>query len=171
MKRAGFQVSLIGDSDADATTVAVAFEIGAMLAELGAILITGGGAGTMQAACRGARSKGGVTVAILKSADFADANDASSIVIPTGLGHARNVVNILAGDVVIALGSSAGTISEACFAWIQGRPILTLAGFGGWVERVAREGGVDGRRTSEVIVVDSVSELRDEIARRMAARQ
>lgn len=129
-----------------------------MLAHLGITVITGGRGGVMEAVCRGAAKAGGTTVGILPSSEMNDANPWCSVVIPTGLGHARNVVNVLGGDFVIALGSSAGTLSEVCFAWILGRPILTVKGCDRWLGQIGSE--LDGRGTSTIIESADLESLR-----------
>jgi uncharacterized protein (TIGR00725 family) len=115
----------------------------------------------MEAACRGALRSGGITIGILPSSEMSDANAWCSIVIPTGFGHARNVVNVLAGDFVIALGSSAGTLSEVCFAWIHGRPILTVKGCDGWLEKLGTQ--LDHRGTSSIIECADIDELEKKV--------
>lgn len=152
------QATVIGDSDALPELCFAAEQIGGMLAQLGITVITGGRGGVMEAACRGAAKAGGTTVGILPSSGINDANPWCSVVIPTGLGHARNVVNVLGGDFVIALGSSAGTLSEVCFAWIYGRPILTVKGFDRWLERTGSE--FDSRSTSTIIECADLESLR-----------
>ena len=151
------QVTVIGDSDAPPELCTVAEQIGEMLARLGITVVTGGRGGVMEAACRGAARSGSLTVGILPSSEMGDANNWCSVVIPTGLGHARNAVNVLAGDFVIALGSSAGTLSEVCFAWISGKPILTVKGFDGWLAKTGPE--LDHRGTSSTIECSDVDEL------------
>jgi uncharacterized protein (TIGR00725 family) len=152
------QSTVIGDSDAPEVLCAAAEHIGAMLARHGVTVITGGRGGVMEAACRGARQSGGMTVGILPSEDMNGANEWCSVVIPTGLGHARNVVTVLACDFVISIGSSAGTLSELCFAWIHGKPILTLKGYGAWPGRLGG-GPLDRRATSTVTECASLDEL------------
>ncbi len=152
------QATVIGDSDASAELCIAAEQIGGMLAQLGITVITGGGGGVMEAACRGAANAGGTTVGILPSSETNDANPWCSVVIPTGLGHARNVVNVLSGDFVVALGSSAGTLSEVCFAWIHGRPILTLKGFDRWLERTGSD--LDSRKSSTITDCADLESLR-----------
>ena len=80
------------------------------------------------------------------------------VVVPTGIGWARNSVNALAGDVVVAIGGGAGTLSELAYAWMHGRPILTLAGFDGWAERLHGE-PIDQRGTSRIVHCGSLAEL------------
>jgi uncharacterized protein (TIGR00725 family) len=87
-----------------------------------------------------------------------EANPWCNIVIPTGLGHARNALTVLACDFVVSIGSSAGTLSELCFAWIHGKPILTLRGFGAWAERLGGE-PLDHRATSTITECASLDEL------------
>ncbi|HHT9144768.1 MAG: hypothetical protein Q7J76_03915 [Candidatus Brocadiaceae bacterium] len=52
------------------------------------------GGGVVDAACRGARNAGGITIGILPTEKVSDANEWCSIVIPTGMGHARNVLTV-----------------------------------------------------------------------------
>ncbi|MCS6951633.1 MAG: TIGR00725 family protein [Bryobacterales bacterium] len=163
------QVTVIGDSDPPAATVQAAERVGAMLARLGLTLVTGGLGGVMEAASRGARSAGGLVVGILPSHRLEDANPWCTVVVPTGLGHARNALTVLAADLVIALGGGAGTLSEICFAWIHGRPILLLEGYGGWSDRL---GGapLDHRGTSRLQVCRSLEELEHVLAETLRGR-
>lgn len=156
------QVTVIGDSDAGPEVLTVAESVGAMLARLGITVITGGRGGVMEAVSRGARKSGGTAVGILPSADMGEANLWCSIVIPTGFGHARNVLTVLAGDFLIALGSSAGTLSELCFAWIHGRPIITLKGYGTWSDRIVST-PLDYRHTSSITECENLEDLEKEV--------
>ena len=143
------QVLVIGDSDAEPEQLRLAEAVGALIAQLGLTLVTGGRGGVMEAASRAAATAGATTVSIVPSTGLGDANPWSTVVIPTGLGHARNAVTALAGDVVIVIGGGAGTLSEIAFAWMHGRPILTLAGSGGWADRAAAH-PPDGRQSSTI---------------------
>jgi hypothetical protein len=163
------QVTVVGDSDAGPNLIRVAERVGALLARLDLTLITGGRTGVMEAACRGARRAGGTTVGILPSDDPRDANPWCDIVIPTGLGHARNVVTALSADLVIAIGGGAGTLSELAFAWIHGRPILLVAGSGGWADALAGR-GLDARRSSTVTVCDDLDALETAVRRVLPKR-
>jgi uncharacterized protein (TIGR00725 family) len=60
-------VAVIGASACSAEEAALAEEIGRLLADAGAVVLTGGRGGVMEAACRGARQAGGLTVGILLS--------------------------------------------------------------------------------------------------------
>jgi len=164
-----FQVTLIGSSYAGPETCAAAEAIGELLAENGITLVTGGGGGVMAAAARGAARRGGLAVGILPGTDAAAANPWCGVVIPTGLGHARNALTALAGDAVIVLGGAAGTLSEIAFAWMHGRPILTLAGHGGWADRIG-EMPIDDREGSWIVPCASIQELEARLLELLARR-
>lgn len=148
MRRAP-QVVVIGDSAAPPALLRTAEALGTRIARLGCTLITGGRGGIMEAASRGARRAGGVVIGIVPGSGFAEGNRWCSVVLPTGLGHARNALTALAGDVVVAVGGGAGTLSELAFAWMHGRPILVLQGTGGWADGLPGD-GLDARRSSTI---------------------
>ena len=80
----------------------------------------------MEAACRGARNRGGVTIGILPGASAGDANPYVSYAIPTGLGHARNILVARSAQALIAIGGKYGTLSEIAFAKIHGTAVIGL---------------------------------------------
>jgi uncharacterized protein (TIGR00725 family) len=105
----------------------IAYQLGALIAQQGWLLLTGGrNVGVMDAASRGAKQANGLTIGILPSADAADVSDAIDIVIPTGMGNARNVINVLASHVVMACGMGSGTASEVALALKTDRPVILL---------------------------------------------
>ncbi|HEV2344611.1 MAG TPA: TIGR00725 family protein [Actinocrinis sp.] len=110
------QVAVCGPSAADAPTLAAAEEVGRLLAERGAVVVCGGYGGVMQAAARGAHAAGGTVVGILSGDDPGPANPHLDIVVPTGLGQARNTVIALSCEALIAVGGSWGTLSEVAHA-------------------------------------------------------
>jgi uncharacterized protein (TIGR00725 family) len=111
-------------SDAD---LAAAREVGRLLAEAGAVVLTGGLGGVMAAATDGAATAGGMTVALLPGDDRSASS--ATVVIPTGLGELRNALLVRAADAVIAVGGSWGTLSEIALARRTGVPVVCL---GGW---------------------------------------
>jgi uncharacterized protein (TIGR00725 family) len=124
------QVSVCGPRDCTSEDEANAREIGRLLAERGAVVICGGYLGVMAAVSAGARAAGGTVVGILSRADREQANPDLSIVIPTGVGEARNAIIVNSGDAVIVIGGSWGTLSELALAMRHGRvPVVQL---GGW---------------------------------------
>jgi uncharacterized protein (TIGR00725 family) len=80
----------------------------------------------MEAACRGARSAGGVTVGLLAGVEREDANRYVSVALPTGLGQARNAVVVRSADSVVAIGGGYGTLSEIALALRRGKPVIGL---------------------------------------------
>jgi uncharacterized protein (TIGR00725 family) len=136
-------VAVIGDGDPrgpDAHRVLEwAEEVGTLLARGGASIVTGGLAGVMEAASRGAASAGGMTIGILPGDDPREANQYVRLAIPTGLGVVRNLVVVTSADAVVAVGGRHGTLSEIGLALRMGRHVVTL---GSWrVESDQRMGG------------------------------
>ena len=109
--------------------------VGRALAEAGAILICGGRGGVMAAACRGAKSAGGLTIGVLPGDSAAEANPYVDIPIVTGIGEARNIIIVRTAHAVIAVGGEFGTLSEIAFALKLGRPVV---GLGTW--ELSKEG-------------------------------
>ncbi len=124
------QIAVVGSSDADPETIALAVEAGRVIASLGAVLICGGLGGIMEATARGAKEKGGLTVGILPDYRKESANPNIDLVIPTGLGHARNIVVAASGDVVVALPGSHGTRSEVSIALKLSKVVIGLRAWG-----------------------------------------
>jgi len=119
-------VAVIGPSDATSQQTRAAETIGRGLADAGAIVITGGLGGVMEAACHGASAAGGTTVGFLPGTDRTTANDYLQIALPTGLGELRNGLIIRAADAVIAVGGAYGTLSEIALALRTDVPVIGL---------------------------------------------
>ena len=119
-------VAVVGPSDATSQQKRAAEAIGRGLAEAGAILISGGLGGVMEAACHGASTADGTTVGFLPGTDRASANDYLQIALPTGLGELRNGLVIRAADAVIAVGGAYGTLSEIALALRTDVPVVGL---------------------------------------------
>jgi uncharacterized protein (TIGR00725 family) len=119
------QIAVIGSGS---EWEAAAEEIGRLLAERGCTVVTGGLGEVMAAAHRGAKSAGGVTIAILPGESRTAANPWADHVVATGIGHARNLAVAASGDAVIAVGGSYGTLAEMAFALRLGRPVVALDG-------------------------------------------
>ncbi len=119
-------VAVCGASDATASQLESAREVGRLLAESGVVVINGGLGGVSGAASEGAAQAGGTVVGILPDTDRAGANPHLSISLPTGMGQARNVLIVTAAESVIAIGEGWGTLSEIALARRLGRPVVTL---------------------------------------------
>jgi len=115
------------DLKASPVALAAAEDVGAAVAEAGCGLVCGGLGGVMEAACRGARSRGGLTLGLLPGLDREDANGWVVVAVATGLGEARNALVVRAADAVIAVGGGWGTLSEIALALKTGVPVVGLA--------------------------------------------
>ena len=104
----------------------MAYEVGRHIGASGAALVCGGLSGVMEAACRGAREAGGLTIGILPSTDEDTANEWVDIRIPTGLGYARNSLVVLSSHAVIAIDGAEGTLSEIGYALTFNKPLIGL---------------------------------------------
>ncbi len=124
-----WRVAVCGPGDATPAEEDAAEQIGRRLAERGCTLVRGGLGGAMAAACRGAKTAGGVTIGILPGDDDAQANPWVDHAVCTGLGQARNAVVAATGHALIALGGGVGTLSEIALGLRLGRPVVLL---GGW---------------------------------------
>jgi len=119
-------VGVIGSMLAGEEHYRQAMEIGRLAATRGALVLTGGLGGVMEAACRGAKEAGGLTVGILPGYDQSDANPYVDIPVVTGLNHARNIIVVRSSSVLIAVGGEYGTLSELAFALKLGKPVIGL---------------------------------------------
>ena len=128
-------VAVVGGSSADADACTVAEAVGGALGRRGAVVVCGGLGGVMEAACRGARAAGGLTVGLLPGDDRREANEFVDVAIPTGMGEARNALVVRAADVVIAIGGEFGTLSEIALALRTGKQVVGLSTW-----ELAREG-------------------------------
>jgi uncharacterized protein (TIGR00725 family) len=117
------QVAVIGSG---AEHEGRAEQVGRLLAERGATVVTGGLGSVMAAAARGAKSVGGTTIGIVPGETRQGANEWLDHVVVTGVGHARNLAVVASGDAVIAVGGQWGTLAEIGFAHVLGRPVVIL---------------------------------------------
>jgi len=119
-------VSVIGGHSCNKEVEQLAQNLGKKLAKVVDILVSGGLSGTMMAVCSGFKAGGGLTIGIITSYNKNDANEFVDIVIPTGLGLARNVLVVKSADIVVALPGEAGTLSEIAYALQFGIPVISL---------------------------------------------
>ena len=119
-------IAVVGGYDAEPSTLAVAEEIGSLLAQRGCVLVTGGRRGVAEAASRGAVLSGGLTVGILPGTQRSEANPYVRVAVPTGLGETRNALVVMDAAAVIALPGAYGTLSEVAFALLAGTPVIVL---------------------------------------------
>src|SRR5437773_10853304 len=115
--------------------IAAAEEVGRLLAEWGAVVVSGGLSGVMEAVSRGAKSANGLVVGILPGFDKRDANAYVDIALPTGMGWMRNTLTVRVADAVIMISGGIGTLNELTVAY-EDKPTVILEGTGGWSDRI-----------------------------------
>jgi len=121
-------VAVVGaGGDVEAPLLAAAEAVGAELARRGAVVVTGGLGGVMEAACRGARSAGATTLGILPGDDRAAANAFVSVAVATGMGELRNGLVVRCADALVAIAGGYGTLSEIALALKAGKPVVGIA--------------------------------------------
>lgn len=134
-------ITVIGKSARDPAdpvppgALAAAEEVGRLIAEAGAIAVTGGLSGVMEAVSRGAKSAGGLVIGVLPGFDKRDANPYVDIAFTTGMGFMRNTLTVRAADAVIMISGGIGTLNELTVAY-ENKPTVILEGTGGWADRV-----------------------------------
>jgi len=129
MRTQKITISVIGSHDVSPKNDKLAYQVGQMIARVGAVLVCGGLDGAMSAAARGAKDAGGLTVGLLPGTKKTDANPYIDIALPTSIGYARNAIVACSADIIVALAGSHGTNSEICYGLVWGRPVIDL---GGW---------------------------------------
>ena len=123
------RIGVIGGASPDPKHRQIAYDVGKGIAKKGAILICGGLSGVMEAAARGAKTGGGLTVGILPGNSHEDANAHIDIAIATGLGYSRNSLVAMNADVLIAVDGQFGTLTEIAYGNIYGKKVI---GIGTW---------------------------------------
>lgn len=123
------RIGVIGGSQPDPASKNAAFRVGRLIAEHGAVVVCGGLGGVMEAAARGAREAGGLTVGILPGSSPSDANPYIDVPIATDIGYARNALVVMNSDALIAIDGAFGTLSEIAYGGVYERPVV---GLGTW---------------------------------------
>jgi len=147
----------------------LAYEVGREVARRGAVLVTGGLGGVMEAASKGAFETGGLTVSIIPQKDVREANPYSTVVVATGISHLRNFINVYSADGVIVVGGGAGTLTEVAAAYIEGKPVVALRGSGGVADEYAGR-YLDQRKTVLIHAAETPSEAVELVLRLIAER-
>lgn len=123
-------IAIIGTSPASKEVIQAAEQLGTLLVDNGFRIISGGLSGVMEAVSKGARKsnkhKDGDIIGVLPGFNKDDANEFVDIVMPTGVGYARNLIIVNTADIVVAVAGGSGTLSEIAFAWQFKKPIIGL---------------------------------------------
>jgi uncharacterized protein (TIGR00725 family) len=155
----GQQILVIG-YNADCCTekaYRLAYEVGREIASRGAVLVTGGLGGVMEAAGKGANEAGGLVVSIIPQDEKSWANKYSTVTIPTGVGISRDFITAYSAEGVIVVGGGAGTLIEACVGYLKRKSIVAIRGSGGTADKLA-DTYIDERKLVKIIGVDSPEE-------------
>jgi uncharacterized protein (TIGR00725 family) len=153
------QVCVLGSAEPGSTAYEMAAAAGELLARSGITVVSGCGSPATRVAAERALAAGGQVVSIVPSDDIGLKDWPCTVLIPCGMGDARNLLMALAGDACVIIGGRAGTISEVCLAWLHRRPLLPLTGCGGWSDGLERN-PPDERQNSPILSWSSVEQLR-----------
>jgi uncharacterized protein (TIGR00725 family) len=120
-------VGVMGGANAKADAIEAAYQLGRLIAKQGWILLNGGrNAGIMEASAKGAQDQSGLTIGILPDETTRQLSEYIQIPIITGMGNARNCINVLSSNIVVACPGGAGTISEIALALKNNRPVILM---------------------------------------------
>jgi uncharacterized protein (TIGR00725 family) len=120
-------IGVMGAGTASAQVRENAYTLGALIARQGWVLLNGGrNTGVMDSSAKGACDQGGLTIGILPGSDMKNASKYIRIPIVTGIGNARNCINVLSSDVVVACSGGMGTLSEIALALKCGKAVILL---------------------------------------------
>ena len=156
------QVSILGSAEPGSQAYKRAGDAGAMLASLGITVVSGCGSPATRFAAERAMSAGGLVLSIVPPGEMPPPDWPATVVVPCGMGDARNLLMALSGDACIVIGGRAGTISEVCLAWLRKRPLLPLVGCGGWSDRLP-ENPPDERKNSPILPWSTTVELKAQL--------
>ena len=152
------QICVLGSAEPGSAAYELAGQAGVLLANLGITVVSGCGSPATRVAAERAVAAGGLVLSIVPPEQMPPADWPATVVVPCGMGDARNLLMALSGDACIIIGGRAGTISEVCLAWLHKRPLLPLVGCGGWSESL-RSNPPDERKNSPILPWSSIDEL------------
>jgi uncharacterized protein (TIGR00725 family) len=156
------QVCVLGSAEPGSPAHELAGLAGELLARQGITVVSGCGSPATRVAAERALAAGGTVVSIVPSDDINLQDWPCTVLIPCGMGDARNLLMALAGDACIVIGGRAGTISEVCLAWLHRRPLLPLQGCGGWSDQL-EQNPPDERANSKILGWKSVAGLQERL--------
>lgn len=169
------RIGVIGQSgEVSEEICALAEEIGREIAARGALLLTGGTNGVMEAVSRGAKQAGGLVVGILPGDTLDVANEYIDIPITTGLSFDyRSLILVHSSDALIMIAGGNGTLGELSAAYMNRKPVVVIEPSGGWAARIrtaAYEGCyLDDRKSIKLDFVHTAQEALDIVYERVAA--
>ena len=156
------QVCVLGSAEPGSAAFERAGEAGDLLARLGITLVSGCGSPATRHAAERALAAGGLVLSIVPPGEMPPPDWPATVVVPCGMGDARNLLMALSGDACIVIGGRAGTISEVCLAWLHHRPLLPLVGCGGWSDTLP-DHPPDERQNSPLLPWATAAELDEQL--------
>ena len=156
------QVCILGSAEPGSAAYELAGAAGEFLARSGITVVSGCGSPATRVAAERAIAAGGLVLSIVPPDVMPAADWPATVVVPCGMGDARNLLMALSGDACIVIGGRAGTISEVCLAWLHKRPLLPLTGCGGWSDGLLQN-PPDERQNSPILPWASVAELENQL--------
>lgn len=139
------RIGVIGQSgEISEATAKLAQAVGREIAARGAVLLTGGTNGVMEAVSRGAKAGNGLVIGILHG-DTADvANSYTDVPITTGLSYDyRSLILVHSSDAIIMIAGANGTLGELSAAYLNRKPVVIVETSGGWADKI-REAAYEG---------------------------
>lgn len=152
------QVCVLGSAEPGSAAYELAGQAGRLMAGLGITVVSGCGSPATRYAAECAVAAGGQVLSIIPEGEMPPPDWPATVVVPSGVGDARNLLMALAGDACLVIGGRAGTISEVCLAWLHKRPLLPLTGCGGWSDQL-EQNPPDERKNSAILPWSTVAEL------------
>ncbi len=152
------QVCVLGSAEPGSPAYELAGQAGEAMAKLGITVVSGCGSPATRVAAERAIQAGGLVLSIVPPDQMPPPDWPATVVLPCGMGDARNLLMALAGDACIVIGGRAGTKSEVNLAWLHKRPLLPLVGCGGWSEALPSD-PPDERANSQILPWSNVHEL------------
>jgi len=153
---------MLGSAEPGSKAYELAGQAGTLLAKLGITVVSGCGSPATRVAAERAVAAGGLVLSIIPPGQMPAPDWPATVVVPCGMGDARNLLMALSGDACIVIGGRAGTISEVCLAWLHKRPLLPLTGCGGWSDGLEKN-PPDERRNSPILPWGSMAELESQL--------
>ena len=152
------QACVLGSAEPGSRAYELAAQAGEALARMAITVVSGCGSPATRVAAERAIQAGGLVLSIVPPDQVPAPDWPATVVLPCGMGDARNLLMALAGDACIVIGGRAGTKSEVHLAWLHHRPLLPLVGCGGWSDELPSH-PPDERANAPILLWATVAEL------------
>lgn len=113
-------IGIMGPNNATPENLIDAYEIGKYVAKKGYAVLTGGlNIGIQNEGLKGAKASNGLTIGIMPFNEPEKFSEYVDIPIITNMRSGRNYINVSSSNLVIAIGSDVGTISEISLSLVK----------------------------------------------------